>query len=245
MDIFSIFDRSPEKQIERLRKKVKEPHGDASVRVNAAYKLYQMGTPEAISALLDRFNINVSPSRQDDEEKEEVLGWIVSFGDGALEPLQSFLKRERQVYWPFRALREILPPEELARISNELVTHHWRNPPANPLPLVQLLRALEGVHSAELEESVRKFLDDRDDDVVLAALDYLLQRPEEEARPAVLECYLACEDRPRIRSYILEQLAERSWSVTGYRPGVEESLPPEYTLTRDGRVQFLGGRVPR
>ncbi len=243
MSIFSIFDRSPEKQIERLRKKVKEPHGDASVRVNAAYKLYQMGTPEAIAALLDRFNINVSPSRQDDEEKEEVLQWIASFGRESVEPLKAFLRRERQVYWPFRALKEIVPPEELTEISNQLLSHHWKNPPASPIPLVQLLRSVVGIHSPELEETVRKFLKDRDDDVLLAALDYLLEGSEEEARGAVLECYLDCQDRPRIRSYLLERLAENGWSVKGYRPAIEESLPPEYTITRDGLIKFLGGRI--
>lgn len=243
MSIFSIFSRSPEKQIERLRKKVKEPHGDASVRVNAAHKLYQMGTPEAISALLERFNITVSPSRQDDEEKEEVLQWIASFGRDAVEPIKAFLRTERQVYWPFRALRLIVPEDELTRISNELLTHHWNHPPASPIPLVQLIRSLEGIHSQELEETISRFLEERDDDVRLAALGYLFQQAGEDARNAVLECYLDSEDRPRIRSHILQRLAESGWSVKGYRPSVEESLPPEYTLTRDGCVKFLGGRV--
>ena len=48
MSIFSLFRGSPEKQLLKLRKKTKEPHGDASVRINAAYKLYEIGTPEAI-----------------------------------------------------------------------------------------------------------------------------------------------------------------------------------------------------
>ena len=36
MDLFSFLSRSPEKQVARLRKKVKEPHGDSSVRMSAA-----------------------------------------------------------------------------------------------------------------------------------------------------------------------------------------------------------------
>ncbi len=244
MSIFSIFSRSPEKQIERLRKKVKEPHGDPSVRINAAHKLYQMGTPEAILVLLDRFSITVSPNRQDDEEKEDVLAWIVSYGRPAVEPIKTFLKRERQVYWPFRALRGIVPQEELTEIAGELLEYHWTNPPASPLPLVQLIRSLQDVYSPELVRIVRRCLKDRDDDVRLAALDYLFERSEEESREAVLECFLDSEDRPRIRSYVLERLVEKAWSVKGYRPGVEETLPPEYTITRDGLIKFLGGRIP-
>ena len=108
MNLLSIFRSSPEKQIEKARKKVKEPHGDSANRINAAYRLLEIGTPEAILALLDRFTIDVSPSSQDEEEKEDVLRQIVKRGEGAVSALINFLERERQVYWPVRALKEIL-----------------------------------------------------------------------------------------------------------------------------------------
>ncbi len=243
MDILALFRGSPEKQIERLRKKVKEPHGDASVRINAAHKLYQMGTPEAILALLDRFKINTSPSRQDDEEKEEVLGWIVSFGERAVEPLTIFLKRERQVYWPARALKEILPEDRLVARLNEILLHLWECPPASPEPKAQLIRSLQGLRSPELEETVRLFVEARDDDVCLAAVDYLFESEEERNRESVLQCYLDSPDRPRIRAQILERLAEKGWNVKGFRPGVEETLPEGYTLTRDGVVKSIGRKA--
>ena len=95
MELFSLFRSSPEKQIERARKKVREPHGDPATRMNAAHRLGEMGTPEALLALLDRFTINVSPSGQDEQEKEEVLSWIVQMGKKAVPPLVQFLKREK------------------------------------------------------------------------------------------------------------------------------------------------------
>ncbi len=243
MDILSIFRGSPAKQIERARKKVKEPHGDASVRVNAAYKLYQMGTPEAILALLDRFKISVSPSVQDDEEKEQVLEWIVSFGETAVEPLVTFLKRERQVYWPVRALKRILPEESLVKRLTEVLHHHWMNPPASPEPKAQLIRALEGMHSPELEETVRLFMDARDDDVLLAALDYLFESDEERNRETVLQGFVDSEERPRIRAHILDRMVEKGWSVKGFRPAIEEALPEGYTLTREGLIKSIGRRT--
>ena len=97
MDILSIFRSSPEKQIAKARKRVKEPHGDAAVRINAARKLWEIGTPESILALLDRFTITSSPLVQDGEEKEDVLAWIVELGPLAVPPLKTFLKRERGV----------------------------------------------------------------------------------------------------------------------------------------------------
>ncbi len=239
MDILSIFRTPPEKQIRKARKRVKEPHGDAAVRINAARRLWEIGTPEAILALLDRFTISSSPLVQDEEEKEDVLAWIVELGPKGVPPLKIFLKRERQVYWPVRALREILSEEELTAGINEVLRYHWENPPASSEPKAQLIRLLEKLHSPELLETMRLFLEDEDDDVCLGTLDYLFGQPEEEVREAILQCYLDSEDRPRIRGGILDRLAEAGWGVRGHRPRVEESLPEGYTLTRDGSVKTM------
>lgn len=240
MDILSFFRPSAEQRIRKLRKKVKEPHGDASVRQNAALRLYEMGTEPALRALLDRFTINVSPSVQDEAEKQEVFNWLVEMGHGAVPPLLSFLKNERAVYWPARALREILSSDEVAERFSEVLQFLWENPPATAFPKAQMIRSLEGVVSKRLLETVKLFLQDEDDDVRLAAIEYLLKQPEGEAREAILECYLGSADRPRVRIQILDQLSTKGWSVRGFRPAIEDTLPDGYALTREGRVRRVG-----
>ena len=240
MDLLSFFRGTPEKQIKRLRKRVKEPHGDPAPRINAARRLCEMGSEQAIRALLDRFTISASPSRQDEEEKEEVLSWVVEFGERSIAPLMQFLRTERQVYWPVRALKEILLEEELSRRIHEILNYHWENPPASSEPKTQLIRFLEEIHTPQLEETIRRYLEDEDDDVQLAVLDYLFRRPEESAREAVLTCYLDSQDRPRIRTHVLERFAEMGWSVRGFRPRLEETLPEGYILTRESKVKRVG-----
>jgi HEAT repeat protein len=200
-----------------------------------------MGTPQATRVLLDRYTINVSPSSQDEREKAEVLSWLVEMGEAAVPPILDFLKQERSIYWPMRALRGILREDELAERVTELLRFHWENPPASALPKVQILRSLEGLTTPTLNETVRLFLRDEDDDVRLAAIEYLLQCSEETSREPILQCYLDSEDRPRIQSQILEHLVEKGWSVRGFRPALEASLPENFTLTRDGRVKRVGG----
>jgi HEAT repeat protein len=240
MDLWSIFRASPERQIRKLRKKVKQPHGDASVRRNAAQRLAEMATGPALDALLERFAIDVSPSSQDELEKEELFGWLTEIGREAVPPLIRFLKNQRFVYWPSRALREILEPEEFCREISRVLLFLWENPPATAVPKVEMIRSLGDLDSAELEKTIRIFLEDENDDVRLAAIQYLLARSEEEAREAVLECYLASDDRPRVRTQILEYFLEKGWSVRGYRPAVEETLPEGYNLTRDGKIRRVG-----
>ena len=240
MDLWSLFRGSPEKQIERLRKKVKEPHGDASVRQNAAVRLYEMGTPAAIRALLERYTISVSPSVQDEQEKQDVYNWLVAKGREVVPSLIDFIKTERAVHWPARILQGILDSEEQAREFNRILDHMWKNPPASAIPKNQLIRMLDDLHSPELEETVRRFLTDDDDDARLAAIQYLMGRPEEDERDAILECYLDSEDRPRVRMQILELFMEHGWSVRGHRPAVEESLPDSFSLTREGKIRRVG-----
>ena len=240
MDLLALFRGSPERQIRRARKKVKEPHGDASVRINAARRLCEIGSEEALGALLERFTISSSPSRQDEEEKEDVLSWLVQFGERSVPPITAFLKRERQVYWPTRALKEILSSDELVRKVDDILTYHWENPPASADPIAQLIRFAHSLESTQLEATIRKYLEHEDDDVCLSALEYLFQKSEEESREAVLQCYLNCEDRPRVRAAILERFSEKGWSVRGFRPRIEETLPERYTLTRDGVIKTMG-----
>jgi len=238
MSIFSIFKGSPERQIQKLRKKVKEPHGDASVREGAMAKLYEMGTEEALRSLLDRYTISVSPSIQDEKEKQQLLRWLISLGEAAVGPLVRFLKTERAVYWPARALKEILDHEGRVRTFRELLRFHWENPPASAFPLAQILKAVEDIDG--LESEVARFLEDDDDDVLLAAVQYLMDRSEEEHRDEVIQCYLRAEDRPRVRNQIVERFSEKGWRVRGFRPAVEETLPEGYKITRDGKIRKIG-----
>ncbi len=241
MSLLRLFRPSPAKQIQKLRKKVKEPHGDPAPRINAAHRLLEIGSEEAILVLLERFTISASPSRQDEEEKEEVFTWIVECGKQAVPALTQFLKRGQQVYWPVRALRQILCEEELAQNINEVLRYLWKNPPAISDSKTQLIRSLEGIRSPKLDESVHLFLKDDDDDVLLAALDYHFDRHQDHAREVVLDCYLTADERPRIRGHILERLVDKSWTVRGFRPKVEQVLPDGYTVTREGTIRKVGG----
>ncbi|HSR51403.1 MAG TPA: hypothetical protein VLV83_11285 [Acidobacteriota bacterium] len=236
----SLFDRSPEKQVERLRKKAREPHGEAANRINAVQRLLEMGTPLSYKGALDRFKISVSPGTQDEQEKEQLLGWIEQIGDDMVEPLMNFLRTERQVYFPLEGLRRILPEEEYRAKLVDWLHYQWKNPPSSSDPIAQVLKAVNNVErSPELDEAVELYLEDDDDDVLLAAMDYYFAHDDQSRREKILEAYLECADRPRVRAWVLERLAETEWTVKGYRPAVEETLPDDYKLTREGVLKKL------
>ena len=169
---------------------------------------------------------------------------LTGYGEASLPPylgetqasVIEFLKTERLVYWPARILRDILDEPDYCRELNSILHYMWENPPATAFPKTQLIRSAEGLSSAELAETVKRYLDDEDDDVRLAAIEFLMSCPEEETREDLLKCYIASEERARIRLQILEDFVDKGWTVRGFRPQVEESLPENFSLTREGKV---------
>ncbi|PYR85653.1 MAG: hypothetical protein DMG19_14580, partial [Acidobacteria bacterium] len=102
-----------QKQIEKLVKRLTEPGGENSPRIEAAEKLAEWGTPESLYALLKRFTISSNVITQDIEEKRMVVRMLVEKGNDAVEPILRFLSSHHNVEWPVQALSEILPHQEL------------------------------------------------------------------------------------------------------------------------------------
>src|SRR5215510_4776674 len=114
--MFDFFKRnqppSP-KQIDKVVKRLTEPQGEDAPRIEAAEKLADWGTPDALFALLKRFTISSKVITQDIEEKRMVVRMLVEKGTDAVEPIQRFLRTHHQVEWLIQALSQILSCEEL------------------------------------------------------------------------------------------------------------------------------------
>src|SRR5437762_4167867 len=101
------------KSIERQTKRLTETGGEDGPRVEAAEKLLEWGTPEALYALLKRFTISSKVITQDIDEKRVVVQMLVNAGRDAVDPIFRFLGSHHNVEWPVQALSQILPREEL------------------------------------------------------------------------------------------------------------------------------------
>jgi HEAT repeat protein len=88
-----------------------------------------------------------------------------------------------------------------------------------------------------VRDAVLKSLNDEDDDVCIAAADYLARQGDEEIRETLIETYLNAESRPRVRGRILDLFCEHEWPVKGYRKRVEEAIVEPFYLTAKGTVK--------
>jgi len=236
-DFFKRGQAPSSKQIERVVKRLTEPQGEDAPRIEAAEKLADWGTPDALYGLLKRFTISSKVITQDIEEKRMVVRMLVEKGHEAVDPILRFISSHHQVEWPVQALSEILPREELVpKLVSTLEKVAAASAFTPPEHKADLIRAMRGHVTPEIAAVLRQFLSDDDDDVRIAAIDALSEVGEEMREP-LLQAFLEAEDRPRIRIKIAETFAEREWPVKGFRPKIEQTLPEGFHLTAKGLVR--------
>ena len=225
------------KQIDRLVKRLTESQGEDGPRIEAAERLAEWGTPDALYALLKRFTISSKVITQDIEEKRMVVRMLVDKGQDAVEPILRFLSTHHHVEWPVQALSQILPQEELVpKLVGALEKVAAASEFTPPEHKADLIRAMRGHATPEIAAVLRRFLSDDDDDVRIATIDALSEVGEDMREP-LLEAFLEAEERPRIRIKIAEVFADHDWPVKGYRPKIEETLPEGFHLSAKGLIR--------
>jgi len=200
-------------------------------------RLADWRTPEAVAALLRRFTVQVPQASMDQDEKQYTVQLIVRAGRVAVEPILQYLRTEPEVTWPVRALRDILAAEEftalLKQVLDDMTGTYARWPEAKAV----LIQHLPDEAFPRVRETVVRFLEDDDDDVCIAAVDYLVRQGDEEVRERLLQTFLDAESRPRVRGRILDQFCDHDWPVKGFRKKMEEAITDPFYLTSKGTVK--------
>ncbi len=242
--LFSSDSGPSERQIQRALKQVIQTHGEAATRVGAMERLASWRTPEAAAALLRRFTIQTPQASMDLDEKQYAVKLLAEMGSTAVDPILTFLKVEPDVTFPVKALKQILPSEafvqNLVDVLTELSAGYTRWPEAKAV----LIANLPDDAFPSIVDTVFRFIEDDDDDVCIAAIDYLARNGDETAREKLLQTFLEAESRPRVRGRILDHFYEREWPVKGYRKKVEEAIALPFYLTAKGTVKRRTSAVP-
>jgi HEAT repeat protein len=242
--LFSTESGPSERQVQRALKQTIQTHGEATTRVAAMERLASWHTPEAATALLRRFTIQTPQAIMDLEEKQYAVKLLVQMGSVAAEPILSYLRVEPDVTFPIRALKGILPPEEFVKklvdVLMELSKGYTRWPEAKAV----MIGSIPDEAFPQIESIAVRFLEDEDDDVCIAAVDYLARNGEEPIREKLLQTFLEAEARPRVRGRILDHFFEREWPVKGFRKKMEEAISLPFYLTAKGTVKRKTGSVP-
>jgi len=205
-------------------------------RVQAMEFLRDIGSPEAITALLQRFRLTIPELTQDEEEKDYVCSLIKNFGVVAKGPLLHFIQHHDEVMKPLDLLGRLVSPDEMVDILIEQIKDVRELYSAmKTIKVVEVLRYLARFTSLKLVElglSIITTIDD--DEVILAAIEMLEHQADDKVRVPLLELAAQPETTMRIAIRIADMFVNLHWSIKGVaaRKQLEAKLKNEfYTVT--------------
>jgi len=223
--------RASQKEIARLERLLGNKLSQNFDRQEAIQELGRMGTAQAASALLKRFDWVLDPSITDQEEKESCMRGIVSVGEDALEPIRDYCEKAESLTWPLKVLRAIVKDEkqaahELLGILEQFDTEYVRNAE----PKVQLIQALEGYPTEAVRQAVEPFLGDMSEPVRFTSATTLFAINDAASVPPLVAA-LESEESLRTQNRIAQGLADRAWPIpVELVDTVKKALPPGFRL---------------
>ena len=234
--LFGTGETREERQISKIKKRLMNPHRQTDDRKFAIHELLQIGTTDAIDALLQRFTYRTENSITDEDEKILVFESIVEAGDRALESIEKHILTRPELYWTIRALRQISGDEaalELVLRSLDTVESGYSEQERRKTELISNLREFQ--NDRALERLIGA-LQDTNDDVRVMAVEGLIPHGPKKALPPLVDRLLDPEESGRIRTVILEVIADAKWSMKKFRASLDGNLPPPYSLDGDGFI---------
>lgn len=225
-------------KVDKLVKKLTNAYIQTHDRVRVMEQLAEMGSDDAISGLLQRFTYRTEQSIVDEDEKETAYRMLVEAGMYAQPAIERFIKKNDAVYWPLRALKEIVGLDETVDVL--MRTLDGASSPEDRVNehRTQLVSNLRDFPHARVEAKLTELSDDHDEEVRIMAVDGLLTYGPDSALPAAARRLLDPEESARVKSVILETLVEKNWSLGPWRKQLDEadSLPRPYRIGHDGRI---------
>lgn len=227
MGLFDFLKGNP---VEKHKKRVASKGTHEADRWASIQALGEMGSPDAVDALLGRFNLKVTPSITDQSEKEFCVRSLVKMGEVAVGPTTTFLKQTEKVSWPLAVLQELITEEQvvttLLEVLDEMTTDYERDPQRK----VDVLCQLETRKDGRIVDEVKRFLEDASEAVRFhTAATIGAQAEADTAKNELMACFEA-EEGVRVRVAVLDVFVAHNWSVGDQEALVSERIPPGYSL---------------
>jgi hypothetical protein len=245
-DLFGSREKRDEAALRKHGQRITQKYGPPENRQKAIAQLAELGTPEALGVLCQRFTVYAEPTITDAEEKETVRRHLVAAGAKAVAPVKDFLQRcEEGVSWGVRVLAEIAPGAETTGTVLALLHRLGREYTRDPDKKLTLLAWLAEHHAdagaapaGAAEEAILPLLEDFSDDVRIAAARVAAAVvPGAKTRDALIALLLRDKENARVRAEVLDRLAALGADVKGHRPSVEPLVAEPYYLDREGVVK--------
>jgi hypothetical protein len=224
----------------KLAKHIKtatNPYTQSAERYSAMEALLDIGgqddelAEEAYVGLLRRFTISSTKSIEDEEEK----GWVyrrLGMLDKALLPaIKRFCLEHDSIAWPLRILEDIANEEEEWMVLDALLEAYPPTLDGQGTKKTQFLTHIYEIDDSRVPQILASYLADVDESVRYQVVESLIDIGEVECHePLCKQLVDPEEDSLRLRTRILDGLAEHGWEVGEYKKAIAPVLGNEHVF---------------
>ncbi|MEQ9497026.1 MAG: HEAT repeat domain-containing protein [Deltaproteobacteria bacterium] len=230
-----LFDKlKPKSPLEKAAKQVKEVYAQPDYRRAAMDKLFEIATPEAYTALLGRFTINANGQIADESEKRELVDQLVSLGEPVVEPLKQFIRSEKTIAFPIRALQKILGRQDSFDFLLETLLAYEPLDHRTTQAKTTLIFSIAEVAAPEDADKLASYLGDHADDVQFQTIEALQKLENPDSTEALAKVCTSDEHSGRVQRRAAQALVDLGWNVKPYFGDFPQELKDEYMLGKKG-----------
>jgi hypothetical protein len=229
LDMFA----STEKKISKYAQKIRNKDTPVEERGAIAEWLAEEGSPEAIVALLGRFEMTYEHSMKDQQEKAFVTDLVLELGDASIGPLEVFLRRSKTFARPIDCYEKLAGTDQAKALILELLDIEFNKSGLKPGKKRHLLIKLADYSGLDVTRSAVRFMDDFDEGCRYAAVEVLAAQEETDEIRAALLAVLADpnEDSGRVKHRVGELAAARAWPLGAHAEAIAAAPPENFKVS--------------
>lgn len=202
---------------------------------------------DVLTVFMKRLTISINNSIKDEDDKTRIKQLLTINKEKVINIIKDFIKNNIVISPHIEILEKLIGKEKVLDFLNSILdTEDTLFNEDIVEKKIEILKHFEGVTYEDVMGKAIIFLDDTDDNLVIAAIrflkeyDYNTDEEEQKIQSALLEKLADEETSSRIRMELLEVFLLNDWAVSGFKKRIESLLPEEYYLTSKGKIRKIG-----
>ena len=228
-----LFGTDEESTLKKHAKRVNNLNAQFEERQASAQWLAENSSPEAITALLNRFSIAYEHNMKDAEEKDFILSHLRFIGDSALPTIKSWIKTNDKFARPLTLIEHHEGAEGVVELLLEIV--ELETDQFKPEKKRQGLIHLAKFNDKRIPSVAIPELSNFDEGVRYAAVEALSNQDGDDVREALCQALgNPDEESNRYRVRIAEVFLSKNWLLSN-SDSIENNPPVGFTVV-DSRI---------
>ena len=229
-DLFSSSGRA-KSRLDKWTKTATSPYTQSAERYAAMQNLLKDGSDEALLSLFKRFTIVSTKSIEDEEEKSWAYRELSGLGPKVLPAAKQFCLDSENVAWALRIIEDVADETQEWDVLDALLEKHPPGYERDPAKKQQILTHLAEIDDPKVAELLAGYLEDHDEGVRFFCVEQLVDIADEATKAAMLgRLTNPAEDSLRLRTRILDGLADLGWDVSEHTDALAKVIGQEHAL---------------